>query len=95
MERLSLESKRLSATITLEKMNADFEEQGRVCKNNNKKRESRRRINPQQIGKRSWENSVYQGGSPMPMHNFPVLLEPWERDPDDIHIIEEINWCFQ
>jgi len=43
------------------------------------------------IGPEEWTNNVWYGSAPVPRHNFPQLLEPWERDPEEFPFIAEMN----
>ena len=43
------------------------------------------------VGPKEWTNNIWWCSYPKPMHNFPVLVEPWERDPESTDMIHEIN----
>ena len=47
------------------------------------------------IGHTSWINDIKYGSAPTPIHNFPQIFEPWERNPDYYHMIHEINDILQ
>lgn len=47
------------------------------------------------IGSTSWINDIKYGSAPTPIHNFPQIFEPWERNPDYYHMIHEINDILQ
>ena len=43
------------------------------------------------VGHPSWVNDIQFGSSPTPIHNFPQILEPWERNPEYYQTIREMN----
>ena len=43
------------------------------------------------VGYEEWTKNIWWCSYPKPMHNFLVLVEPWERNPESTDMIHEIN----